>query len=507
MVKKVFSCLLVLIISTQAIVFTNDDENKWLRPLGPPPKAKPRRISGGESFPPLPLPATPLRRTERKREPSGPKLIGKVVWGEASTFKFTSGLSAQVSDWNMCPGDIKSLLGNAGRYLGTSYNTENIPLTTFHGDPVKTPVLFFSGGRTIRISDEHSKVLRAYVLNGGLLVLDSIAGSPYFYKSARTLTSKVAPGYQIRTLPLDHPLYKMLYKIKEIKVVGESERKTPFLEAVYIGSRLGVLISRYGLGCGWDGRGIELIKEAKYYERVSACEIGVNIIAYAVGYGNVGREEAKPEIFGAIDEKHPTDEFVFAQIKHSGSWNTHPGAVSALLRRLRVASGLKVSLKRVPVSLGKDKISSYSFMYLTGLDDFSFSSKEISTLRHFIQTGGTLLINNALGMSAFDKAVRRELKKVLPEAKLQNVPTSHQLYTAAVPVNAVSYTPLVVAENPGLNKPALEGIQLEGDLRIIYSKYDLAAGWDGIERPMSKGYESHSAVALGMNVAIYAATH
>src|SRR5436190_24120839 len=34
---------------------------------GPPPRAKPQSRTGGESFPPLPLPATPLRRTEKKR--------------------------------------------------------------------------------------------------------------------------------------------------------------------------------------------------------------------------------------------------------------------------------------------------------------------------------------------------------------------------------------------------------------------------------------------------------
>ncbi len=48
---------------------------------GPPPKAKPQHQTGGESFPPLPLPATPLRRSEKKRPPSPPALIGKAGLG------------------------------------------------------------------------------------------------------------------------------------------------------------------------------------------------------------------------------------------------------------------------------------------------------------------------------------------------------------------------------------------------------------------------------------------
>ena len=45
-----------------------------------PPRAKPHRRSAGESLPPLPLPATPLRRSERKRQPAPPALIGMITF-------------------------------------------------------------------------------------------------------------------------------------------------------------------------------------------------------------------------------------------------------------------------------------------------------------------------------------------------------------------------------------------------------------------------------------------
>ena len=48
----------------------------------PPPPPKPSRIKAGEGLPPLPLPATPLRRSERKREPAKPALIGKIQYGK-----------------------------------------------------------------------------------------------------------------------------------------------------------------------------------------------------------------------------------------------------------------------------------------------------------------------------------------------------------------------------------------------------------------------------------------
>ena len=91
-------------------LFSQAGENDWFVPLGPPPEAAKRRISGGEAFPPLPLPATPLRRTERKREPSPPKLAAKIVWGEDASFTYGSGEQTRIADWNLCPGDLQQLM-------------------------------------------------------------------------------------------------------------------------------------------------------------------------------------------------------------------------------------------------------------------------------------------------------------------------------------------------------------------------------------------------------------
>ncbi len=57
------------------------EQNSGPIDCGPPPKAKPQSRTGGESFAPLPLPVTPLRRSEKKRPPSPPALIGKAALG------------------------------------------------------------------------------------------------------------------------------------------------------------------------------------------------------------------------------------------------------------------------------------------------------------------------------------------------------------------------------------------------------------------------------------------
>ena len=501
------ACALLVFLCLGLTASVRAGESDWFVPLGKPPEAPPKRISGGEAFPPLPLPATPLRRTERKRQPTPPPLFGKVVWGEQGSFTYQEGGTAKIADWNLCPADLQQLFARVRGQLGQPYGYDEVSLASFAGDPEKLAVLFFSGTRSVKLDDKAIALLRAYVLRGGMLVFDSVAGSPYFNDSVRALMLKAFPEVAWRQLPLDHPLFHMVNDVKTVRYSDTVNSTQPQLEGLYIGSRVGVLLSPYGLGCGWDNHPVPFLTKAAYYDVTSAMNIGVNLVAYTIGYHRVGLSESKPELFAGIDEKTPTDEFVFAQIQHEGAFNVHPNSASLLLSKLRAVSSLRVNLKRVVVTPGKDDLSNLSFLYLTGLDDFQLSDNAVTALRGFLQHNGTLFINNGLGLSTFDTAARRELARILPGAKLEAVPASHPIYSSAVRLTEAAYTPAVAMKYGPLKTPRLEGISLGGDLRVIYSPIDVEAGWSECEYPLALAYRSETALPLGMNILLYSSTH
>ena len=131
----------------------------------------------------------------------------------------------------------------------------------------------------------------------------------------------------------------------------------------------------------------------------------------------------------------------------------------------------------------------------------------MAALRRFLDRGGTLFINSGLGLKSFDSAVRRELKKLLPEHSLLPIPSDHALFHRAREVGDIEYSARVAAERPGLRRPLLEGISLSGDLKIVYSPMDLEAGWEGVEHPSARTCDPASALALGMNIVVSPMTH
>ncbi len=230
-------------------------------------------------------------------------------------------------------------------------------------------------------------------------------------------------------------------------------------------------------------------------------------MAYAIGYAAAGREEAKPELFGAMTRSIPRTNSFSRRLNMKGSWNVHPGAATALLVQLRQNTSLKVSLKRVNLKPGKDDLSGCSFLYLTGLDDFHFDEQSRAALRGFLKNSGTLLVNNGLGLRSFDAIVRRELAALLPGSK----PGARSADASALQFRVQDRRePLHSGGRQGNARHHASRARrnrVDGDLRVIYSPYDIEAAWLGCDYPLARAYEPHSGIQLGVNIMMYAATH
>ena len=470
---------------------------------GPPPPAKPHRRKGGESFPPLPLPATPLRRTERKRPPAPPALISKVAYGKIVRDPKTG---RTYRDWTTDPGDMSTLLGWLNRNLKINYRAIDSNFAKESFNPAEIPIMYLTGHEGFELSDDIRSKLARFVMDGGYLLGDACCGSKPFAESFTAEVQKIFPGRPFFKLDADHPIFSSYYTLPKVRYQVEGKGKfegPPELYGLNVGCRTAVLLTCYDLSCGWSGHvhphGARVVPE-------DAVKLGANMFTYMLANYQLGRSSASEKVYYQADAAE-RDEFVVGQLMHAGDWDPHPGGVVNLLRYLDKNSTMDLLFKRATVAVKEADAFAYPVIYMTGHREFTLSDEDVAALRRYFADGGVLVANACCGRPAFDRAFRREMAKVFGDDRLASLPSEHPIYRSLYTIANVEYSPLLAEEEPGLNVPTLEGISSEGRLAVIYSRYGLGASWEEVERPYARAYDPRSALRVGMNAVVYALIH
>ncbi|MCX5670303.1 MAG: DUF4159 domain-containing protein [Planctomycetota bacterium] len=475
------------------------------RTCGPPPPAKPERRTGGESFPPLPLPATPLRRSEKKREPSPPALVGKVILGDVK-WATENGQRSSYRDWMTDPADIRNLLQWTNQQLHIRYRAADTDLAGFSFNPTELPILYFTGHDAFSLSDETLAKLRQFCNDGGTIVGDACCGSAKFDAAFREMVQRIFPKRPMAPIPADHPLYSSFYPItsNRCKIAEKESDEAPRLEAVSIGCRAAVIYGGgYDMSCGWDGH---LHEGGKRIMPADSRKLGANIITYCLATYELGRFLSTEKIYHQKGEA-TRDQLVIAQVVHDGDWDTQPASLASLLKHLSENTTVEVQFKKENVDLKSIDAFAHPILYMTGHQNFTLAEEEVNNLRRYLAAGGVLVANSCCGRKAFDDAFRREIARVLPDQKLGRLALDHPVYRSVFPIQKVDYTPLVLHDHPGMNTPALEGVSIENQLRVIYSPYGFVNGWSGAPNPYAREYAGADALRLGINILVYAMTH
>ncbi len=476
-------------------------------PCGSAPPAAPQRRKGGEAFPPLPLPATPLRRTEKKRPPAPPPLIAKIKYGEPKEADH-DGKTVRYHDWNKDPGDVAMLVDVANQTLGTRYTDKRGPLAAFEPDPALFPIFYYTGSDDFTLSDPEVARLREFVRNGGTIWGDTCFGDPDFFQAFTREMQRVLPGRQWRRMPGDHPLVHCFYDIDSVdytQAVPEAGGTSgpPVMFGLDHGDRTAVVLSRYDLSCGWDGH---IRKGAYSVHPKDARRLGVNMIDYALEMFRLAQFQSAQKRYYEEDERARGD-FVFVQAKLTDNWDTQSNAIANLLKFVAVNTSAEVKFQRRAVDLASDDLQQHPFLYMTGRYDFELAEPEVQALRRYLTTGGFVLASPSSGRRAFDVAFRREMARVLPDRGLRALPADHPVYSILARVEQVAYTDYVASL--GETPPALplEGIELGGTTSVIYCPYGLGGGWREFDHPFGRDVACADSVKLGVNIVLYAMTH
>ena len=481
------------------------DDNSGPIDCGPPPKAKDQHRTGGEGFAPLPLPATPLRRSEKKKPPAPPALIGKMGIGPVR-WVTKEGKRTMYRDWMTDPADVMTLLEWTNQKLGINYRAIESDFAHFSYDPRELPALLFAGHNKFTLTDEIRQKLGRYVADGGTILADACCGWKDFADCFRKEMEIIFPGRPLRKMLPEEPVFSAYYKLGQFtykKGDGSTYSEAPCLESIDFGCRSGVIFSPCDLTCGWDGhehpRGLRVVID-------EARQVGANLVTYILGSYQLGRFLSTTKVY--YEATAPArDDFIFAQLIHEGDWDPDPSAVHNLLKHARDNSTLDVKFKRENVKLKDPKAATYPLLYMTGHREFAWNAEEVGRLQRYLKAGGLLLADACCGRLSFDMGFRREIAKVFPGQKLEKLPLDHPFYHSHYDIGTVEYTPRVREDFGPLDAPELEGITIDGKLAVVYSKFDIGNGWEQFPHAYSYGLKDDDAFHIGTNAIVYAITH
>lgn len=184
-------------------------------------------------------------------------------------------------DWYANPSSLPNLLTAIRIRTGLRVALEEKVVTLAADDLWSVPYIYMTGHGNVAWSEADLATLRTYLRQGGFLHADDNYGMD---ASIRRELVRLFPGEPLVEVPLDHPIYHLVYDFpRGIPKIHEHDKKPAQGFGIFLDGRLVVFYSyQSDLGDGWEDPDVHHDPPAR---REAALRMGVNLFSYAVGFG------------------------------------------------------------------------------------------------------------------------------------------------------------------------------------------------------------------------------
>jgi Domain of unknown function (DUF4159) len=179
-------------------------------------------------------------------------------------------------DWYAGPSMLPNLHARLKRDLLLEVCKEEKVVRLSDPDLYRYPILFMTGHGQVVFSQEERRILRQYLLGGGLLFADDNYGlAPSFRQEMTALF----PHLPLTPLPKTHPIFSAHHAFaKGLPKIHQHDGKPATAYGIALENRLLVLFtSESDLGNGWEDQGTYPNPPHLHEE---ALRMGVNVVAH-----------------------------------------------------------------------------------------------------------------------------------------------------------------------------------------------------------------------------------
>lgn len=392
-------------------------------------------------------------------------------------------------DWNNHLRDVAGLARYAERTFERLLNWQIVSLDGALDDLLEAPVLYLSGQTRWQFDEDQVDRLREYCRRGGMILAVVQENGEDFSASIRSLAGQLFPERPLRELPATHPLFDGRVQF--------SIAKPPKVFEVHNGLRTLLLMVSEDIGATWNRYQVRRVPREFW--------LGCNVYLYATDKTAIRSRLQTPTIaLEPVDIKRTIE---VARVKHAGDWDVEPYGWRRLVAYMNNTTGTRLVIEP-GVALDSTVLEDFKVAYITGTQAFRLSPAELSGLRRFLTSGGTLLADAAGGSPAFTKALEEQLSNLLKTQPKRLSPTSPILTGRGLPdatnLDTVGYRRTIRRRDRGHRRPPLKAYELSRRSAVIYSPLDISAGLLGTQVFDCRGYTPESALLVARNMLLYA---
>jgi hypothetical protein len=155
------------------------------------------------------------------------------------------------------------------------------------------PILYIVEPGFMELSNEQAARLREYIMRGGFIFLDDFWGE-YEWQNVQEQFHRIVPEYEIKDLPLSHPLFHAYLDVEEVVQVPNvynaqrgitSEKGGVVPHYMGIENKNGRLVAFIARNCDL-GDAWEWINDPAYPVKygLPAYKVGINVVIYAMSH-------------------------------------------------------------------------------------------------------------------------------------------------------------------------------------------------------------------------------
>ena len=184
-------------------------------------------------------------------------------------------------DWYANPSSLPNLLRAIRERTGLPVADTETVVTLTEDKLWSVPYLHMTGHGNVHFSDAELRTLRQWLQQGGFLHASDNYGMD---ESFRREIKRLFPDHDLVEVPLDHPIYHLVYDFpKGVPKIHVHDGKPAQGFGIFLDGRLAIYYDyQCDLGDGWEDFEVHHDPPEKHE---AALRMGVNLFAYAVGFG------------------------------------------------------------------------------------------------------------------------------------------------------------------------------------------------------------------------------